>query len=155
MGSILDRDDDSHDVARADLLANESFKLDPTIKYDIAGSGTPVSKENVPAKALKFDEGKVDWGLVPFEALEGMVRVLEFGAKKYAEGNWAENGGLGKRRLLNSLCRHVFAYMKGEDLDPESGLPHTSHAQCNLLFLSYYILYPSKFPLDGRLVHNA
>ena len=39
-------------------------------------------------EAVKHDSGKPDWSLVPFESLEGMVKVLEFGAQKYAGWNW-------------------------------------------------------------------
>lgn len=101
-------------------------------------------------EAVKKDDGKPDWSLVPFEALEGMVRVLEFGAKKYARNNWQTNGGFSYRRVLTACTRHLFAYMRGEDNDPESGLSHISHAQCNLLFLGYYLTNKAIFNKDDR-----
>lgn len=95
--------------------------------------------------ATKFDQDKPNWSLVPFEALEDMVRVLEFGAKKYNEGgtsreqwNWAKGKGLGIPRVLAACLRHIFARMRGEINDPESGLPHLGHALCCLLFASFY-----------------
>lgn len=90
-------------------------------------------------EAVKADDGKVDWTLVPFEALEGMARVLEFGAKKYSRNNWKTGGGFKWTRVLASCLRHLFAFMRGEDNDPESGLSHIAHAQCNLLFIAYYL----------------
>lgn len=33
--------------------------------------------------------------------------------------------------------RHLFAYLKGEDCDKESGLRHIDHIMCNSMFLSY------------------
>jgi hypothetical protein len=36
------------------------------------------------------------------------------------------------------ICRHITAVQKGEDIDPESGLPHVAHAVCCLLFLGYF-----------------
>ena len=36
----------------------------------------------------KFDQGKLDWSLVPFKSLEGMVKVLMFGEQKYSRDNW-------------------------------------------------------------------
>lgn len=101
-------------------------------------------------EAIKHDQGKPDWTLVPFEALEDMVRVLEFGAKKYARNNWASNGGFSWTRVLSATLRHLFAFMRGEDIDPESGLSHISHAQCNLLFLAYFIRNKDKFTKDDR-----
>lgn len=107
---------------------------------------------NEPVQAIKFDDGKVDWSLVPFEALEGMVKVLEFGAKKYAAWNWTEGGGFKWTRLVGSCLRHLFAWARGQDNDPESGLSHIYHAQCNLLFLAYYIGNKEKFNKDDRNV---
>ncbi len=101
-------------------------------------------------EAIKDDSGKVDWTLVPFEALEDMVKVLEFGAKKYDRWNWTTGGGFKWTRILGSLLRHIFAFMRGEDTDPESGLSHISHAQCNLLFLAYYIRNKNKYNNDDR-----
>lgn len=101
-------------------------------------------------EAVKFDVSKTDWSLVPFEALEGMVRVLEFGAKKYSRDNWRTGTGFKYTRVINSLMRHLFSYMRGEDLDKESGLPHIAHIQCNALFLAYYALNKAKFNQDDR-----
>lgn len=100
--------------------------------------------------AVKYDDNKTDWSLVPFESLEGMVKVLEFGAKKYAGWNWTNNGGFSYTRVLRSCLRHIFAYMRGEDNDPESGLSHIHHAMCNLLFISHYIGNKEKFNKDDR-----
>lgn len=103
-------------------------------------------------EAVKSDEGKTDWSLVPFEALEGMANVLTFGAKKYAAWNWQLGGGFKWTRVLASTFRHLFAFARGEDNDPESGLSHISHAQCNLLFLAYYIRNKGKDTKDDRNV---
>ena len=103
-------------------------------------------------EAVKADDGKVDWSLVPFEALEGMAQVLTFGAKKYDSWNWTTGGGFVWTRVLASCFRHLFAWSRGEDNDPESGLSHISHAQCNLLFLAYYIRNKDKFNKDNRNV---
>jgi hypothetical protein len=67
-------------------------------------------------------------------ALEGIARVLDFGAKKYAAHNW--RGGLSYSRLLGATLRHTFAILRGENEDPESGLPHVDHLGCCWMFLS-------------------
>ena len=43
---------------------------------------------NTKLKAERHNEGKIKWSLVPFRALEPMVQVLMFGAKKYSPDNW-------------------------------------------------------------------
>jgi hypothetical protein len=102
--------------------------------------------------AIKYDSGKADWSLMPWEAVEEINKVLEFGARKYAAHNWQQGEGFKYTRVLNSLLRHVFAYMRGEDIDPESGLSHMAHAGCNVLFLLHYIKNKSRYKNDDRYV---
>lgn len=111
-----------------------------------------LSKLTLGKGAVKHDDGKPDWSLVPFESLEGMVKVLEFGAKKYDNWNWTADGGFQYTRVLRSCLRHLFAWSRGEDLDPESGLSHIHHAMCNLLFISHYIGNKKKYSKDDRNV---
>ncbi|WYW03940.1 endolysin [Pseudomonas phage vB_PpuP-Villemi] len=87
---------------------------------------------------LKFDGGKGRWSLMMqgcAAALAGVVEVLGFGAKKYAAHSWkqVENG---EERYRDALYRHLHAIERGEEVDPESGLPHWDHLCCNALFLS-------------------
>jgi hypothetical protein len=100
--------------------------------------------------AIKSDTGKTQWDLMPFEAVEEINKVLEFGAIKYAAHNWKVNSGFKWTRLFNSLLRHLFAWIRGEDNDPESGLSHLSHAGCNILFLIYYSKHKDRFTKDDR-----
>lgn len=69
-------------------------------------------------KADRFNTGKLKWSLVDFESFEDMVRVLEFGANKYSANNWKK--GLSVNSVCESLLRHMFAFMRGEDNDLES-----------------------------------
>lgn len=102
-----------------------------------------------PTEATKFDSGKANWSLMPFEAVEEILKVLEFGALKYDAHNWKKGRGLGTLRVLNSCIRHIFAFMCGEKTDSESGLSHISHAACNLLFAITYDKDKEKYLQDG------
>lgn len=84
--------------------------------------------------AMKFDQEKPRMDLLDPLALEGLAAVLTFGAKKYAAHNW--RGGLSYSRLVAALLRHLFAILRGERTDPESGLPHVDHIGCCWMFLS-------------------
>lgn len=66
---------------------------------------------------------------------ESYARVADMGAKKYAPWNWAK--GLPVSQLASSLQRHLWAYMEGEDHDPESGLSHLDHVLWNAVALVY------------------
>jgi hypothetical protein len=87
--------------------------------------------------AIKKDDSKLPIDLLDPVALEGIAAVLAFGAKKYAAHNW--RGGFKWSRLIAALLRHVFAIMRGELIDPESGLPHIDHVGCCWMFLSNHM----------------
>lgn len=82
----------------------------------------------------KDDSQKIDWTLLPFDALESVVRVLAFGARKYSRDNWRQVPG-GRERYLAAALRHIVAILRGEKIDPESGEPHTAHLACCAIFL--------------------
>ena len=86
-------------------------------------------------QALRYNSGKLEWSLVDFDSLEGLVRVLEYGKDKYARHNWKK--GMPVTQVTESLMRHLFAYLGGEDVDPESGCRHISHVMCNAMFIEY------------------
>lgn len=94
-------------------------------------------KERSP-QALRYNKDKTPLSfLLDFpNATAGVARVLEFGAKKYARNNWRQ--GLPFTEVTDSLLRHLQAFHSGEDVDPESGLPHIDHALCNMLFLAEF-----------------
>lgn len=100
---------------------------------------------NPDKEAYRDDANKLNWSLMPFEAIEEINKVLEFGARKYNEWNFTQGGGMRYSRILNSMLRHIFSYMRGQDLDPESGLSHLAHVGCNVIFLLYYNKYPEIF----------
>lgn len=99
-------------------------------------------------KAMRFNESKLQWSLVDYKSLEPMVRVLEFGAKKYDIDNWKK--GLDTLQVCESLLRHIYAFMDGEDIDPESGESHIGHMMCNTLFLSYTLSNKPNFDIRRR-----
>jgi hypothetical protein len=103
------------------------------------------------APGYRNDQGKPLYHLLPTDALAGVTDVLTFGAKKYAERNWEK--GMSWSRCFNSMMRHAWAFWRGEDLDPESGLPHTDHLACNALFLAAYFRRPQVARFDDREHH--
>jgi hypothetical protein len=81
---------------------------------------------------LKHDQGKPRPSLLPFRALARVVDVLEYGARKYAPGNWRRCEDM--VRYDDAALRHLLAHMGGEWLDPGTKLPHLAHAICCLMF---------------------
>lgn len=91
-----------------------------------------------PVEGRKNDEGKLPYHLLPPDAIEAILGVLDYGALKYGERNWEQ--GMGWNRPFSALMRHMWAYWKGEDYDPETGQLHLAHAGCCVLFLLGYQL---------------
>lgn len=87
-------------------------------------------------KALRYNQGKLKWSLVHFKSLEPMVKVLMYGANKYAVDNW--KNGLDKKEILDSMQRHVASLIDGQETDPESGEHHIGHILCNCMFYSFF-----------------
>jgi hypothetical protein len=77
-----------------------------------------------------------------------MVQVLMFGTIKYSANNWKQ--GLKYTEILESMQRHMNAFIEGEDDDPDSKLNHVGHILCNAMFLSYMFLF--KKDMDDRHV---
>lgn len=94
----------------------------------------------------KDDSAKVPMDLLPYPALSEIAKVLDFGARKYSKWNW--RGGIVWSRVVGAALRHIFAWMNGENKDPETGLSHLAHAGCCILFLlTYELEHPE---LDDR-----
>ena len=102
-------------------------------------------------KAVKFDFGKTRYDLLPLEALEETGKVLSYGAAKYVPNNWRK--GFAYSRLTSAALRHLFAWMRGEKLDPESGLHHLAHCTSNIMFLLEIEL--TGCGIDDRVITKA
>jgi len=86
------------------------------------------------ADGIKFDTNKLEYTLLPMNAIEKVIRVLMYGSEKYEEFNWNKVNDRTKR-YLNAAYRHMGAYLRGESVDQESKQEHLAHAVCSLLFI--------------------
>lgn len=77
----------------------------------------------VPYKAMSIN--------LPWNALQDVCRVLAFGAEKYSRDNYKLAPGLPLDTYIQSMWRHLIQYLRGEEIDNESKLPHLSHLACN------------------------
>ena len=121
------------------FYSNQEKQQEPC--YNCHGYCNWVAKDflaNVPdtpmKTGVKFDQDKPQWTLVPFKALDEVVKVLTIGAKKYAPDNWKKVPNA-RQRYIDAAFRHMSAYAAGEKLDAETGKSHLAHAVCCLLFL--------------------
>jgi len=99
---------------------------------------------------MKFDGDKPRWGLLPEIAVNEIVKVLTYGAKKYNPGNWKYVEGR-RWRYFDAMRRHLYAWKEEANFgrnrkfifDKDSGLMHLAHAGCCLLFLIWIDIFPS------------
>ena len=95
---------------------------------------------------VKFDGDKLRYDLIPADALRQLAEVYTMGAKKYDDNNWRK--GIKWSRIYGAIQRHINAFWEGEDMDPESGLNHLSHAAWGCFTLLNY--FKEKKEYDDR-----
>lgn len=160
---MIDMDSDFQDLSRkilertGKMSLKEVGALMPCQAHDVEetgisgkskmfaeGIGFPVPEGEKASKdggGLRYNTGKLRYDLQHPVATEGLVKVLTFGANKYAARNWER--GMKWSDVIQSLKRHLAAIEAGEDYDVETGELHINHLQCNAHFLSaYYKIYP-------------
>lgn len=91
------------------------------------------------SKPARFD-------LIPPDALWKVAEVFGRGTDKYPARNWER--GYAWSLSFAALQRHAWQFWGGEDVDPESGLPHMAHVAWHALAL---LRFMDAFPeLDDR-----
>lgn len=108
---------------------------------------------------VKTAAKKAPLAMVPAAALTGAARVYQYGAKKYAAGNFYNanlDDGAGSR-YVGAALRHLSEMQHPNGLhtpeslasrDDESGLPHIDHAICSLLMLRSIMTKNNALPTD-------
>lgn len=89
-------------------------------------------------KALRYNEGKVDWTLLDFKSCEPLAQAMMYGSNKYARLNWQKPCD-DPRQHLQSAMRHLIAVLEGEQYD-ESLVRHTGHVMANMMMYNYHTM---------------
>lgn len=132
------------------LLDSDFTKLsDKNIELENLLASKPKLPEDV---AVKFDDDKLRYDLLSPYALEEVVKVYNFGAKKYADRNWEK--GLNYNRLLASMFRHIEAFRKGEDIDQDSNCHHMASVCFNAMAILHFWKTQGKNTLDDRVLYE-
>lgn len=105
----------------------------------IAPSST--KSEPIASESIKndFADKKPRWDLLPIEELAGVVDVYTAGAKKYGENRWQTLPN-GANRYLGAFFRHLTAYKRGEQFDPEDGCLHLDKCIWNMIAVRHCFL---------------
>lgn len=84
-------------------------------------------------QAIRYDQGKLRYDLLPPKALEDLVKVYTFGCTKYSPRNWEKGGSW--CAWFAAIGRHIFAWLGGENIDKETGCHHMTCAAWGALCL--------------------
>tara|TARA_R110002167_G_scaffold61562_1_gene173773 strand:- start:13224 stop:13607 length:384 start_codon:yes stop_codon:yes gene_type:complete len=100
----------------------------------------------------KFDDDRIPLQLLPPEALIEISKVLAMGAKKYGVNDWRRDTihNIPMSRTYGSIQRHLNSWYAGEDLDPESGENHVTHAITQSIILLMQIKEADASKVDDR-----
>lgn len=143
-------------LAAPDTPTGASNTESPTVSEQSPTVGSAISKErpdNSHAVGLKYDEGKLPWNLIPPESIEQILEILDFGQRKYAAWNWAK--GISYSRVFSATMRHLWAWYRGEENDPETSKSHLAHAAACIVFLLYFTKYRESYKnFDDRKIRT-
>lgn len=98
-------------------------------------SENPIKWTPAEGQKAKSDAGKLEIDMVPTQIIRDIAEVRMYGNAKYHDPqNWKT---VELRRYINAMLRHTLAFVDDPySIDPESGIPHYKHAECNWAFIS-------------------
>lgn len=90
-----------------------------------------------PETGAKKEIKKAQLGAIDPKALLLLAEAAGYGAGKYEQYNYLK--GYPWSLSFNAMMRHALAFWNGEDIDPESGLPHMVHAAWHGLAMTSFL----------------
>jgi len=106
------------------------------LKLSAGGAGELVDAEPDPNDFQKWDSDKTSFMGMPQWIWWEMLNVSQFGAQRYGQRNWQKCTDVS--RYVDALYRHLLAVVMGQEIDPDSTLPHLAHAMWNLAALRWF-----------------
>ena len=107
-----------------------------TCRYGMKSNGHASSVRPTEG-GTKYDDKKLRWDLLPFDALEEVVKVYTYGATKYDDRNWER--GIKYSRVYAALLRHLIKWVGGKIFNKEDGnVLHLAQVVWNALALLTY-----------------
>jgi hypothetical protein len=89
----------------------------------------------------KHDSDKLRYDLIPALAIEELAKAYTHGVKEYEDENWRK--GMHWKRIIGGIFRHLWAWIRGETWDKDSGCHHLASAAWGCFTLIEYELTQS------------
>lgn len=102
-------------------------------QWDIAADCRAAISEMDGYVGVKYDTEKTRYDLIEPGFLEGLAKVLTFGAEKHGDTDYRSNPDRNAGTEYAAVMRHIEARRKGEKADPETGLDPLIHAAARLM----------------------
>lgn len=122
---------DAHDIGNG--LSYRKCSTDGCACNAYVYGETRVTSSTGASKGTK--EARYD--LIPVPALDYLARLYGKGAEKYAAHNWRL--GYDWSKSYAAAQRHMNAFWSGENIDPETQVPHVINAAFHMFALATYI----------------
>lgn len=110
-----------------------------------------MTEEDILKSIIKEKHKKLRFTLIPLEALEDVITVIQNGAEKYGIDCWKF---LPVDIFEDALYRHYSEHLKGNYIDSEWNLPHLAHLIANGLFLLWKYKVLNNIENKGELKSN-
>ncbi|MBT8169865.1 dATP/dGTP diphosphohydrolase domain-containing protein [Falsiruegeria litorea] len=110
-------------------MSDDPYDLDLHTHYQDRGGPQDGPHPNDPKQAVGM--AKVPFQALPFAVLAELAVAHGEGALKYGRHNW-RSGEVVASTYYAAALRHLFAWIEGEDIDPDSGLSHLTKAMASL-----------------------
>ncbi len=124
-------------------VEHKSFYLD----QEAVGANSVVRGETF----VKDDSGKPPLDMLALLddgfAVE-IAKAIEWGGRHYGFDNW-KKAGMTWRRYLGAPIRHIFKFIRGESIDPVTGIHHLAHAVVSLMFV--FVAERDSLGVDDRI----
>lgn len=111
--------------------------------------------------AKRYNQGKMDFTVLPVDGLEEVTKVLQKARdEKYPDNpdgtaNWEKLWGDKTVKLvLGCAFRHIFAILRGEVYDKESGFQHAGHVIANMFMLIRYFNEQNILPEEQKEISS-
>lgn len=109
-----------------------------SVEVRIISTSTTITKQDSTEVSFVHDATTdSDFLETTFRDLKRHLNISERELKQAQTGAWNWAKGLPTSQIANSLQNHLWAYMEGENTDPESNLSHLDHLLWNAVALLY------------------